>query len=67
MLSRVGGALEGSAAPRGLTSEMGVACSTCTSVELVISGLEVSRISTARPSMRRARKDTPSPRPSFRS
>lgn len=50
-----------------LTSEMLEMASTCTSVELTISGEVVSKISTATESRRRALKDTPSPRPSFRS
>ncbi|KAG7274872.1 hypothetical protein CRUP_014657 [Coryphaenoides rupestris] len=41
--------------------------STCTSVELMISVEVVSRISTATDNKRRARKETPSPRPSLRS
>lgn len=50
-----------------LTSEMLDTGSVCTSVELMISGEVVSRISTATPISRRALKDTPSPRPSLRS
>lgn len=50
-----------------LTSEMLETVSTWTSVELMISGEAVSRISTATESRRRALKDTPSPSPSFRS
>lgn len=49
------------------TSEMLETGSSCTSVELMISGEVVSRISTATESRRRALKDTPSPSPSFRS
>lgn len=50
-----------------LTSEMLEIVSIWTSVELMISGEVVSRISTAMESRRRALKDTPSPSPSFRS
>ncbi|TNN64464.1 hypothetical protein EYF80_025315 [Liparis tanakae] len=50
-----------------LTSEMLETLSICTSVELRSSGEVVSRISTAIENRRRALKDTPSPRPSFRS
>lgn len=49
------------------TSEMLEIGSTWTSVELMISGDVVSRISTATEIRRRALKDTPSPSPSFRS
>lgn len=61
--------ISGSTATRllNLTSEMLETGSSCTSVELMISGEVVSRISTAMESKRRALKDTPSPRPSFRS
>lgn len=52
---------------RNLTSEMLETGSSCTSVELRISGEVVSRISTATEIRRRALKDTPSPRPSFKS
>lgn len=41
--------------------------STWTSVEMVISVEDVSKISTARLMRRRALKDTPSPSPSFKS
>lgn len=50
-----------------MTSEMLEIVSIWTSVELMISGEVVSRISTAMESRRRALNDTPSPSPSFRS
>jgi len=49
---------------RNLTSEMLDTGSICTSVELIISVEEVSRISTAMLMRRRALKETPSPSPS---